>query len=425
MSADDDLLASLVQPVPETTIPGTVRSEPAGPVHVDRAPKGWEPGYKIAADGTMVVHSAPQIVNVQQDRSAWRRMVEDLGLSIPDGWSVRLVEAKYDPVAWTRDTPGQEKAVTRPAWRYRFAVEPDGGKVHRDDVAALVREAMRAKRARPAAKVGQRRSLNVVYADPQAGKVAVLGGTRELAARVAGCFDQLEDHVRDLRKVGRGPTEAAWLDGGDCVEGFQNVRSQAFTNDLTMTQQVRAHRRFTFEGLRWLAGRFPDVTAATCGSNHARVREGKDPVGPPDDDWGIEVLTQVQDAFGLNPDSFGHVRFAYPEPWRDTVSVDLGGLVVGLAHGHQFNRPEQAPRWWEGQVFGGQPVEAAQVLVTGHFHHFAAKEVGAGRLWVQAPTLDNGSDWFTQRSGQASKPGLLVFSTTEDGWDDLRILRAD
>jgi hypothetical protein len=50
--------------------------------------------------------------------------------------------------------------------------------------------------------------------------------------------------------------------------------------------------------------------------------------------------------------------------------------------------------------------------------------MGNGRLWVQAPTLDNGSDWFTGIKGEVSKPGLLVFSSTEYGWDDLRILRA-
>jgi len=49
--------------------------------------------------------------------------------------------------------------------------------------------------------------------------------------------------------------------------------------------------------------------------------------------------------------------------------------------------------------------------------------MGNGRMWAQASTLDSGSDWFTQVSGEVSAPGLLVFSSTPDGWDDLRILR--
>lgn len=43
-------------------------------------------------------------------------------------------------------------------------------------------------------------------------------------------------------------------------------------------------------------------------------------------------------------------------------------------------------------------------------------------LWLQAPTLDNGSDRFTARSGEVSASGLMVFSVGPDGWDDLRLL---
>jgi hypothetical protein len=100
----------------------------------------------------------------------------------------------------------------------------------------------------------------------------------------------------------------------------------------------------------------------------------------------------------------------------------MAGTVVGLTHGHQYPRPEKAADWWKGQTFGRQPIADAKILVSGHYHHFRAQQLGAGRLWVQAPTLDNGSDWWAMRSGEVSQPGLLVFSVTADGWDDLRIL---
>jgi hypothetical protein len=447
MSELDDDLAALVGLGGNhaSTIPGTMRpTSPAGPGE-PRSVKGWEPGYKVdPATGGLLVTTVATTANVQRDEGAWHGLVEELGLSIPEGWLVRLVEAKYDSAAWVRDKQftewpdadarearGESRYTKTPAtregvWRYRFAVEPSAYAVHNDDVNSIIRDAMRVKRKRKAPLAAPAvRSLNVVYADPQAGKVALLGGTRELVGRFRDCIDMLDDHVRDLKGAGRAPDVAAWLDAGDSCEGFQNVTAQKYTNDLSMTQQIRVHRRLTFSGLDYLAGKFPEVKAASCGSNHARVRDGKDPVGPPDDDWGLEVLSQVQDAYSRNEDAYGHVKFAYPPGWRDTLCLDLGGMPVGLAHGHQFNRPEQADAWWKGQTFGNQPVTDARILVTGHFHHFAAKEIGNGRLWVQAPTLDNGSDWYTQRSGEVSQPGLLVFSTTEDGWDDLRILRPD
>jgi len=423
---------------------GHETTEPSVPVtyRPGAAPKGWEAGYKVADDGSWQVTTAATELNVQRDEGAWVGLVESLGMTVPEGWTVRLVEAKYDPGAWGRDEqfvewPDAEEraaagksrytksaATRQPVWRYRFAVEPSRQKLHDADVSAIFSEVMRRRRQRPKPIEAKRRSLNVLYSDPQAGKVAMLGGTEQLVGRFRDCLDMLDDHVRDLKALGRPATEAAWLDGGDCVEGFNNVTSQKYTNDLLMTQQIRVHRRLTYHGLDYLARTFPRVLAATCGSNHAQLREGKDPVGPPNDDWGLEVMSQVQDGYSRNPDAYGHVRFVYPDPWRDTVALDLGGLPVGLAHGHQFTGGK-AVEWWKGQIFGNQPVTDTRILVTNHLHHFAAKECGDGRLWIQGTTLDNGSDWFTRMSGEVSLPGIVVFSTTEDGWDDLRILRPD
>jgi hypothetical protein len=396
-------------------------------------------------DGGWEVTTPGTFENLGRNEAAWTPFVEQqLGLELPEGYVAILREAKFDPVAWTRDEQFVEypdadtredgrrytkaPALTRPVWRYKFAIELASEQLHREDVDRIIAEVMRARFKRPKAKAAGvvRRALNVVYADPQAGKVALLGGTRELAERIATSFDLVTDHIRDLKAIGRAPTEAAWWDGGDCIEGFSNVKAQQQTNDLSLTQMVRAHRRFSMYGLDMLARAFPDVYAYTAGSNHARVRDGKDPVNRPDDDWGIEGLSQVQDAFALNDEAYGHVRFGYPHSWRDSLCADAGGLQVGLVHGHQFKgaTDKAVKDWWEGQTFGEQPTAGARVLISGHFHHFAAREMGNGRLWVQAPTLDNGSDWFTGVAGEVSKPGLLVFSSTEHGWDDLRILRA-
>ncbi|MFJ8301372.1 hypothetical protein ACIQ9R_36475 [Streptomyces sp. NPDC094447] len=412
----EDHLDALLRPAADTQAepPQTVR--PAA-----MAPKGWEPGVRYEAGGSMLV-TAPAAEAPPQDETGWRERVEALGLAVPDGYRVRLVEARHDPAAWHRDAQGED-AVTRPVWRCRYLIEPaTPGWASTDDLNSLVRDAMRRRRKQRPTPETAARALGVVYADPQAGKVGRDGGTKELVGRIADRFDRLQDHLRDLGKVGRAPDAAYWLDGGDCIEGFENVTSQAFTNDLTLTQMVRIHRRLTFEGLDRLAATFPRVVAATVGSNHARVRRGKDPVGPPEDDWGIEVMSQIADAYSRNPDAYGHVSFVTPEPWRDTISLDMAGTIVGLAHGHQYPRPEKAVDWWRAQTFGRQPIADARVLVTAHYHHFRAQQLGNGRLWLQAPTLDNGSDWYAMRSGEVSQPGLMVFSATADGWDDLRIL---
>lgn len=368
----------------------------------------------------MTVVTAPTTAS-PQDPSAWKQAVEDLGLTIPDGWEVRLTEAKYDPAAWHRDAQGEE-AVTRPVWRLKFSVAPATlAGYGAEDLAAMVRDAMRIKRTRRP-PVAASRGLVVAYSDAQSGKVDRRGGTPELVARIAEKFDRLQDHIRDLAAVGRPVDSAHWMDAGDCIEGQQNVASQLATNDLTMTEMVRLHRRLTFDGLNRLARQFNSVTAAVCASNHAQHRINGKTVGPPSDDWGIETMQQVADAFNCNPDAYGHVKFILPQAWQETVSVDIAGTVVGLSHMHQVRSPAKVVDWWRGQTFGEQPVAGARILLTGHFHHFRAEEVGAGKLWLQAPALDNGSTWYTNRTGDDSRAGLLVFSVNADGWSDLTIL---
>lgn len=409
-------LDALLQPAShqQTGATQTQRLQPA-------VPRGWEEGVRYDPGGSMVV-TAPPAEQPPVSEADWRQCVEAMGLAIPEGFRVRLTEARHDPAAWHRDAQGED-AVTRAVWRCRYVIEPAAAAwLSAGDVDALVRDAMRRRRKPRTAVDTAERALVVVYADAQAGKVGRDGGTPELVARVAERFDRLEDHVRDLKAIGRGPTAAYWLDAGDCVENFENTAQQAHTNDLAMTEMVRVHRRITFEGLDRLAGRFDRVVAATCGSNHGRVRRGREAVGPPSDDWGIEVLSQIADAYARNEAAYGHVSFVMPERWRETVSLDVAGTIVGLGHGHQFARPDKAVDWWRGQTFGRQPIADADMLITGHFHHWRAQQVGNGRLWIQAPTLDNGSDWYTARSGEVSASGLLVFSVGPDGWDDLRIL---
>lgn len=384
--------------------------------------RDWQPGIKYSGNGAMTA-TTPAVGKLPNDENAWQELLDSLDFDVPEGWRVRLVEAKYDPAAWTRESEGDD-ALTKAVWRYKFAVEPTTlAGYGAEDIAQMARDAMNAKRAKrkPAEEVVDR-SLVVVYADPQAGKVDDRGGTVELLARVAEKFDKLEDHIRDLKKIGRGVSKAAWLDGGDCIENFENTAQQAQTNDLTLTEMVRLHRRLTFDGLGRLAARFDKVTAATCASNHGQVRRGGKQVGPPSDDWGIEVMSQVADAFALNPDVYDHVSFVLPEEWRETVSLEISGFPIGLAHGHQYANPDKALEWWQKQSFGDQPVAAARLLITNHFHHFRVRSVGNGKLIIQAPTLDNGSAWYTNKSGEQTPAGLLVFSVTKDGIDDLRVL---
>jgi predicted phosphodiesterase len=114
-----------------------------------------------------------------------------------------------------------------------------------------------------------------------------------------------------------------------------------------------------------------------------------------------------------------------------SLCVELGGVKVGLTHGHLFSSggrlvQAKALEWWRGQVFGLQPVAEAQVLVSSHFHHFSVINHGA-RTHIQTPAMDPGSKWVANAWGTDSPAGVLTLRYDAEhplGWADLHVLGA-
>ena len=257
----------------------------------------------------------------------------------------------------------------------------------------------------------------IIWADPQVGKVDSRGGTPELIARVHSKRAKLEAWLQ------AHPAETAlFASVGDEVESFENVPSQQFMNDLSFPDQLDLELTFELDFIRTLAQSHAHLTVTGVTSNHCQWRKGKDVLGKPSDDYGLYLKRQLEKALRLNT-FYDHVEFEYPEPWDETVAVNIAGTKLAFAHGHQVNNPNQIVDWWKKQAFGGQASADADVLVTGHFHHFRMEEVTANpktnksRVWIQAPTLDNGSSWVRNKWGNDSTPGLIVFQVTPEGID--------
>lgn len=261
------------------------------------------------------------------------------------------------------------------------------------------------------------KSLVVVWADIQVGKTGSRGGTPELIQRIKEKRAALQNYMED------NPTDSAYfLSVGDEVESFENTPQQSFTNDLSFPDQLDLELTFELDLITDLAKLHKNVTVSGCSSNHCRWRSGKNVLGAPSDDYGLYLKHQLEKALRLNSDYDG-VKFVYPEKWDETVAVDVQGTKIGLAHGHQVNRPDGIEAWWTKQTFGAQATAEADILLTGHFHTFRAQPMGRGiksgknRWWIQAPTLDNGSDWFRNLQGSDSDAGMLVFMVDEHGLD--------
>lgn len=295
------------------------------------------------------------------------------------------------------------------------------------DLTQLMKQARKnAKKNRNTPKTGLLPKYTVVaYADAQTGKVDRLGGTEKLLERTTVTLDKLEDYLSEVDSE-----NAAFFDLGDIVESFENTGSQAFTNDLSLMDQIDLAATIEHNFIQLLADSHNEVKIAGVGSNHCQWRAGKNILGKPKDDWGLFIQRQIRKSF----DFAGYINLSFyePEEWDESVTLDLSGTFVGAVHGHQVNNPDKIPDWWARQAHGACAVAHAEILLYGHFHHLLARQTGTSihsgrpKLALGAPTLDNGSSWFTNNKGEKSSPGLMVFTVGESGinWEDFRIINS-
>lgn len=386
------------------------------PVARTRAPipKGFEPGVSYEA-GTVTTPAIPAIAGGE---SEWREAVEkSLGWQVPEGHKLELVEARYDPAAWHRDAQGED-AVTRPCWRYRFKVVPDGGGNVEELLAAIEKWKPGKAKSTPTGTA----YFTAVFADMQVGKAKEgpeQHGTEQTVARVLAVTDAAVAEYKRLSRGGHvGPV--ALVFPGDGCEGLVSQGGRlAWRVDLTMTEMVRVYRRLVQHIVLAFAKVAPRVLVVGVGGNHDQAVR-MPVVTRPDDSWDVEAAAAVADALALR-DDLSHVSFVFPQRDTDIVTVDLDGTITAVAHGHQAKGG--AEKWWAGQAHGLQPAGEATLLLTGHFHHLRVVETGA-KTWIQGPALDNGSGWYARERGENAAAGLLTLVVGGGGYDHLRVLRA-
>lgn len=257
------------------------------------------------------------------------------------------------------------------------------------------------------------RGVVSVIADWQIGKTGRRGGTPELLGRLAAVRDQLEGIYKERR-----PERILIPDLGDGIENFESGGNPAFTNDLSLPDQLDCYSTELWKFVTQ-AARYAPVDIMPVMSNHAAWRRGKQVLGLPKDDFGLYVHREVaKRAASVGLDATWH----FGDDYDESSAIDFLGTGIGAVHGSQFG-PGKAMEWWEKQAFGAQAVSSADVMLTAHFHTFGAGVAGTNpvsgreRYWLGAPTLDSGSDFYRQTAGRDSEPGMLVFDVTKRGFD--------
>lgn len=266
------------------------------------------------------------------------------------------------------------------------------------------------------------RTLVVCAADFQIGKVDELGGTPELLERIHSVYTQIQQYAAENHF-----DEILFVDLGDGVEGFGNTVAQDQTNDLSLTDQIRGLVTQLSKGIKGLAPLTPSLVYVAVTSNHCSVRSGKGNKmrsNAPNDDWGILVQEQIENALEGRTD-YSNVTFVRPTKWEEAVvHRTVEGTAIGFTHGHTMGNQNRAGEWFKDQRGGRRSgLHLADILVHGHFHNASLQTSADDAITIGAPTLDNGSSWYTNTSGNSSRPGMLTFEVNQGDIENWRIWR--
>lgn len=351
----------------------------------------------------------------------------------PVDFDAHLRALGYDPAAYAVDESGvrtsvweaqtKDGIVTMRAIRARVVARQPGIGV---DAAQLLADIRRHKPRKRPAPTGEG-AFVAVLADWQIGK-ADGDGTTGTVARILEAIDATTARIAALRRDGRRLGHLLIACVGDLVEACDgHYAAQTFTVELDRREQTRVTRRLLLKAVQTWAPHFTSVTLAAVAGNHGEYRRGGKAFTTPADNDDLAIPEQVCDILAANPEAFGHVHGAIGgDPF--TRVVEAGGHVVGLLHGHMAKEAGTAAakiaRWYERQAAARQPVGAADVVISGHYHHLSLNEANGAVTFVQAPAMDGGSDWYAASKGSGHNPGLLTFTLLPESrrLTDLQVL---
>jgi hypothetical protein len=262
----------------------------------------------------------------------------------------------------------------------------------------------------------------VCWADWQIAKSAG-GGVNATVDRIHESYELCATRIKELRKIGRNIEKVVVINMGDPLEGCDgNYSSQLFSVELTQREQLNLVLDLWTNGIFALE---PDVFASVL-CNHGewtRRGPGTRPVTTDSDNVGGYLGDTLQRVFENREGAPTEWAVAHDEMVQ---MLDLSGLDVAITHGHKITSHAKELEWLRGQSIrllrehGREP----RLWVTAHRHHVRVDDFGP--WWrLQCPSLDGGSKWYADSSGQWSTPGTMTFLAglhDPRGWSDMAIL---
>ena len=243
------------------------------------------------------------------------------------------------------------------------------------------------------------------FADLQLGKK----GTDAAVDRIVRGIDNSAKRLKMLCK--KHSIGAAYIPGlgdlGEACDGFYPMQSHEV--ELDGREQARLGRRLLTYAIEQHRSLVERTVCPAVGGNHGEKRKDGKAYTSFGDNTDIEVYEQVAEAYELA----GAKDVSFVIPVNElTLTLDIGGQIVGLTHGHVSQRtrgdcpPSKMRNWWIDQMAGRRPVADADLLLSAHYHAHWITPLGT-RHNVGFPTVDSGSQWWDETHGTPTRSGML------------------
>ena len=234
------------------------------------------------------------------------------------------------------------------------------------------------------------------------------------------------NRIKELRKSGVQIDEIYMIGLGDLTEGRSPTYYDSLPHniELSLIEQYALARSMMMKTVETFLPHADKLVLAGCPGNHGEVsRTGKGQVSTSrldnSDTMHIQICEEIMKA---NLDRYKKVKVIVPDGFHQVMKIK--SISCAWLHGHMSagsgNAEAKNENWWKGQMYGKLDTKDVSILISGHYHHFRAKQQG-DRTWFQSPSLDKSID-FTERTGNWSHPGVLTFTVNKKGWDNLKIL---
>lgn len=260
--------------------------------------------------------------------------------------------------------------------------------------------------------------LNVQFSDLQLGKIDGLGIEEILRKYYESLFRAVD--VATFRPERTTPNYAGihLMFLGDCIEGTQSQGGKnVWRTELTITDQVTLFRRLLLAAIREFAHLTPNLMVSVVNGNHDEAERRWNT--QPGDGWATNAAVAIADALKLNP-AYDHVTIQIPPPEQSHMTVDVGGTIFTLAHGHKWRKGKHF-EWWQEQAFSGHAPGAAHILAHGHEHEFQVS-TKKNRYRICSSTLDDGSAWWADMHGDEAMRGCLIYTTQKGVMSNLSLV---